>query len=120
MNELNYGDVALRVAKVYLLGIMGFTILGFAACSSTGTTSPSPVAQGAISLCNAAGNSLQVLAAARAQGKLSPTQVAEVHDAEALTDPVCTASTPPSDAVAAARAFAIGLASLVELQKTVK
>ena len=38
MSELNYGDVALRVVRVYLLGITGFAMLGFAAC--TGTISP--------------------------------------------------------------------------------
>jgi hypothetical protein len=93
---------------------------GLVGCSSTATTSSTPVAQGAISLCNAAGNALTVLASARAQGKLSAKQVAEVHDAETLTDPVCTAPTPPSDAVAAARAFATGLAALVSLQMQVK
>lgn len=92
---------------------------GLVGCASTATTSPA-VSQGAISLCNAAGNALTVLASARAQGKLSVKQVAEVHDAETLTDPVCLSPTPPSDAVAAARAFATGLAALVSLQMSVK
>jgi hypothetical protein len=96
--------------------------LALAGCATAGTapTSPTPVAQGAISLCNAAGSALTVLASARAQGKLTATQITEVHDAETLTDPVCLSPTPPSDAVAAARAFATGLAALVSLQMSVK
>jgi hypothetical protein len=93
---------------------------GLVGCSSLNTAVAPAVSQGAISLCNAAGNALTVLASARAQGKLSAQQVAEVHDAETLTDPVCLSPTPPSDAAAAARAFATGLAALVDLQMQVK
>lgn len=98
------------------------TLVVMVTIAACGTTSPTPaqVGQGATFLCTAAARSLQDLAVARKAGKLSASQIQNVHDAEALIDPICTAATPPVDAAAAATDLAMGLMDLASLQAGAK
>lgn len=71
----------------------GALLLTAVSCATAPTDPRIAVKQG----CSAYASSLRVLAAARAQGKLSPEQVAQVTRANEIVVPICTAPVPPTD-----------------------
>lgn len=101
-------QVPSRAFESLAIFLMGLALL-LSACTGQGAP---PVQAQLATACNSIAAGYNIAAGYKAQGKLSPSQVATLHDLEPAVESVCNKTNPPTDLGSALTAASAALSQI--------